>query len=142
MDETMIHSPPPMHDRVIERPYIHEFLRDMHGAFDELVVFTAATREYASPILDRLESGKIGSLFTRRFYRDSCSVDVRTGMLVKDLRILKNPLDRTWILDNTPSAYALQPDRGIPISSFEGDLADRALVQIAPILKSKATAGI
>ena len=139
MDETMIHSPPP-HDRVIERPFVREFLRDMSGVFDELVVFTAATRDYASPILDRLESERRGSLFSRRFYRDSCSVDVRTGMLAKDLRILENPLDRTWILDNTPSAYALQPDRGIPISSFEGDLSDRALIDIAPILKAKAKA--
>lgn len=134
MDETMIHSPSP-HNRFIMRPHVHEFLREMREAFDELVVFTAATREYASPILDHLESGIRGSLFSRRFYRDSCSV-TPAGLLVKDLRILGNPLHRTWILDNTPSAYALQPDRGVPISSFEGDPADTALLKIAPELKA------
>jgi TFIIF-interacting CTD phosphatase-like protein len=40
-----------------------------------------------------------------------------------------------WILDNTPSAYALQPDRGIPIPSFEGDPNDRELSKVAPLLK-------
>lgn len=140
LDETMIHSPPPKHDRVFERPFIHEFLRDMHSHFDELVVFTAGTRDYASPILDRLElettgGGVKGSLFSRRFYRDSCSIDPRTGLFAKDLRILGSPLDRVWILDNTPSAYALQPDRGVPISSFEGDPGDRELLRVAPLLK-------
>ena len=138
MDETMIHSPPPDHDRVYERPFVHEFLREMHAHFDELVVFTAATRPYAAPILDRLETtggGSVGSLFSRRFYRDSCSVDPRTGLFAKDLRILGTPLDRVWILDNTPSAYALQPDRGVPISSFEGDPRDRELLRVGPLLK-------
>ena len=137
MDETLIHSPPPNHDRVIQRPFVHEFLRDMHASFDELVVFTAGTRDYASPILDHLENYQKGSLFSRRFYRDSCSVDPRTGLLAKDLRILGTSLDRVWILDNTPSAYALQPDRGIPIPSFEGDPDDRELLKMAPLLKEK-----
>ena len=131
MDETMIHSPPP-HDRVIERPFVREFLNEMSSAFDELVVFTAATRDYASPILDRLDPTR--TLFSRRFYRDSCSVDPRTGMFAKDLRILGNSLERTWILDNTPSAYALQPWCGIPILSFEGDPNDRELVKMAPFI--------
>lgn len=144
MDETMIHTPPPNHDRVILRPFVHDFLKDMYTHFDELVVFTAGTRDYASPILDRLEeetAGRKGALFSRRFYRDSCSIDPKTGLFAKDLRILGQPLDRVWILDNTPSAYALQPDRGVPIASFEGDPNDRALLKAGPLLADLSATG-
>jgi TFIIF-interacting CTD phosphatase-like protein len=98
-------------------------------------VFTAGTREYASPILDRLDPDD--KVFGRRFYRDDCSVlesDVG-ATLVKDLRKLGIPEkdlgSRVRIVDNTPSAYALQPQCGVPIKSFMGeDSEDRELLVV------------
>ena len=133
LDETLVHSLPPDYSVVVERPHVHRFLEAVAAAFDEVVVFTAGTRDYASPILDRLDPHD--RIFGRRLYRDSCSLLDGGGdgsgdvLLVKDLRILGVPLERVRILDNTPSAYAMQPQCGVPIRSFMGDdSADRALL--------------
>jgi Dullard-like phosphatase family protein len=141
LDETLVHSLPPSNTTVVERPHVHEFLASAAAAFQEVVVFTAGMREYASPILDRLDPDN--KIFGRRFYRDDCSVveavDAADGskqaMLVKDLRILGIPEHelgrRVRIVDNTPSAYALQPQCGVPIKSFMGeDAEDRALLDV------------
>lgn len=136
VDETLVHSLPPDHTKVIERPHVRAFLDAVREAFGEVAVFTAGTREYASPILDRLDPDS--RIFGRRFYRDSCSVDPRTGLVVKDLRILgQRDLARVTILDNTPSAYALQPQCGVPIANFEGDPRDRALIDVLPVLLAR-----
>jgi Dullard-like phosphatase family protein len=117
----------------IERPHLHQFLAAVTSMFDEVVVFTAGTADYAAPILDRMDPTH--RTFRRRFYRDSCTLVPSTGgsapafTFVKDLRILGEPdLSRVLILDNTPSAYALQPQCGVPIPSFFGDPADDALL--------------
>ena len=120
LDETLVHTS-------IDRPGVHEFLREVTALFDEVVIFTAGTEPYASPVIDRLEREsrvKLG----RRFYRDSCSY-TSAGNLVKDLRILKErDLQYVRIVDNTPEAYALQQSCGIPIKSFYGDMNDRELL--------------
>ena len=143
LDETLVHSPNPSTDGsvgrgMLLRPHVIQFLAAVRDSFDELVVFTAGVREYASPILDLLERSVGGTVFSRRFYRDSCSVDPRTGLLVKDLRVVSaSPEDVVLLLDNTPSAYALQPHLGVPIASFIGDPNDRALIDAIPVLKRR-----
>lgn len=55
------------------RPYVREFLRKMSRLF-ELVVFTAALKEYADKIIDFIDPE---GYIKRRFYRDvTCSNDV------------------------------------------------------------------
>ena len=134
LDETMIHSFPPEYTRYVERPYLREFLDRAIRQYDEIVVFTAGTRAYAEPILDRLDPD--GRYFGRRFYRDSCTVTA-DGQVLKDLRILnERDMESTVrIIDNTPSVFALQPMCGIPISSFYGDNPDdHALLDILDAL--------
>lgn len=140
LDETLVHSLPPDYSKVLWRPQVLEFLQTVRGMYDEVVVFTAGTRDYASPVLDGLDPR--GSVFGRRFYRDSCSIltDHETGdkLFVKDLRILgeRDAPSNVRIVDNTPSAYALQPECGVPVRSFLGDPADKALMQeVLPVLK-------
>ena len=132
LDETMGHT---LFDEggemtFVRRPHLETFLRAVAGpgGFDEVAVFTAGTREYAEPILDTLDPEN--RFFGRRYYRDSCSV-TPGGLLVKDLRILgERDLADVLLLDNTPSAYAWQPQCGVPIPSFMGDdPRDDALLQ-------------
>jgi Dullard-like phosphatase family protein len=132
LDETMGHT---LFDEggemtFVRRPHLETFLRAVAGpgGFDEVAVFTAGTREYAEPILDALDPE--GRLFGRRYYRDSCTV-TPGGLVVKDLRILgERDLADVLLLDNTPSAYAWQPQCGVPIPSFMGDdPLDDALLQ-------------
>lgn len=138
LDETLVHSLPPDHQVVVERPHVREFLRRAAEAFVEVAVFTAGTREYAEPILDRLDPER--AVFGRRFYRDACSLvvadgDAAEGIVAKDLRLLglspEETERRVRLVDNTPSAYALQPMCGVPIKSFMGeDADDRALLDV------------
>lgn len=136
LDETLVHSLPPDHAVVVERPHVRRFLAEVVGMFDEVVVFTAATREYADPILDRLDPER--KIFGRRLFREDCTIVVEGGevvSVVKDLRKLGIPEaelgSRVRIVDNTPSVYALQPQCGVPIKSFMGDDAnDRELLVV------------
>jgi Dullard-like phosphatase family protein len=130
LDETLVHTGPDGTTR--ERPGVRAFLREMATLFD-VAAFTAATRSYADPLLDRLDPS--GAVFGTRLFRDSCDVMAGTGEMVKDLRRLGVPLDRVIIVDNTPSAYALQPENGVPIASWYGDPNDTALRDLAPRLR-------
>ena len=128
LDETLVHALPPDYTVVVERPHVREFLAAVAASFAEVVVFTAGTREYASPIIDRLDPG--GDLIARRFYRDACT-PMEDGTLAKDMRLVDADVSRVRIVDNTPAAYALQPQCGIAIPSFMGDDADDdALLQL------------
>ena len=129
---------------VTVRPHAVEFLRRVASMFDRLVVFTAGTRPYAEPIIDALEASS-GVRIAQRLYRDDCTPIIRPaeGVLVgyaKDLRRVWPDMSRVLLLDNTPSAYSLQPRCGVPIESFFGDPADRALLDVLPVLASRRLA--
>jgi len=158
LDETLVHSrtdmlmhtdagtPHPADGAMVVtvRPHAVEFLRRVASMFDRLVVFTAGTRPYAEPIIDALEASS-GVRIAQRLYRDDCTPIIRPaeGVLVgyaKDLRRVWPDLSRVLLLDNTPSAYSLQPRCGVPIESFFGDPADRALLDVLPVLASRRLA--
>ncbi len=143
LDETLVHSvgedmmrhdstsdPHGSEVAVLLRPGVQLFLRRMASVYDELVIFTAATREYADAVIEQTLDAS-GTLLGRRFYRESC--DPFQDM-AKDLRKLGVPLDSVVILDNSPAAYAMQPLNGVPIPSFTGDPSDRALNEVTPLL--------
>lgn len=84
----------------------------MHEYF-ELVIFTAAVKDYADWILDRLDPKK---LISHRLYR--CSTTQQNGVYLKDLSKLGRDLAKTLIVDNNPSNFLLQPENGIYIKSW------------------------
>jgi hypothetical protein len=129
LDETLVHSVPQGDGEfeVLVRPGADAFLAAMAAKFD-LVVFTASTQPYADPILDSFASLPRSA---PRYYRDACTWAPELGLFVKDLRILGLPLDRVRILDNTPQAYSMQPQCGVPIVSWTGDPHDRELEKTA-----------
>ncbi|TKY71887.1 CTD small phosphatase protein [Spatholobus suberectus] len=139
LDETLVHSkasPPPerfdfvvrpvidgepMDFYVLKRPGVDEFLESLAAKY-EVVVFTAALKEYASMVLDRLDRNRFVS---HRLYRDSCRhVD---GKLVKDLSEMGRDLKRVVIVDDNPNSFANQPENAIPIRPFVDDIFDREL---------------
>ena len=73
----------------------------MHPYF-EIVIFTAAVKDYADWILDRLDSNK---LISHRLYR--CSTTEQNGVFLKDLSKLGRDLSRTLIIDNNPANFLL-----------------------------------
>ncbi|KAL1288994.1 hypothetical protein HN51_057447 [Arachis hypogaea] len=140
LDETLVHSKPspapehydfvvrPVIDGaeiefyVLKRPGLEEFLSALAAKF-EVVIFTAALREYAELVLDRLD--KDNRYVSHRLYRDSCRpVD---GRLVKDLSETGRELDRVVIVDDNPNSFSKQPENAIMIKPFIDNLWDTEL---------------
>ena len=44
-------------------------------------------------------------------------------------------LNKTIIIDNTPTSYALQPENAIPVTSWFDDKNDVELIRLIPILE-------
>ena len=111
------------------RPYLFQFLTEMSKIY-ELIIFTAATKEYADPILDLIDKNKI--FFDKRLYRQHTII--KDNLVIKDLSKLGRDLSKVIILDNIPQNYDLQKENGIFIRNFYGDDNDDALKELIPIL--------
>ena len=134
LDETLIHfkaNPNNEESGTIKiRPYLYQFL-DSIKKYYELVVFTAATQEYADPIINALEQNK--KYFDFRLYR--VHTIIIDNDFVKDLSKLGRDLSKTIIVDNMEQNYKLQKSNGITIRPFWGkDNEDSALTDLLEIL--------
>jgi len=109
----------------------------------EIVVFTAATQDYADWILDVIDTKKC---ISHRLYRDHAltkgshflkvmSFFIFIFTFKKDLSKLGRDLKKIIIIDNLAENFELQPENGIFIQSWYGDPEDRALFELAPLLK-------
>jgi RNA polymerase II subunit A small phosphatase-like protein len=120
---------------VVERPGLGQFLQHL-ASFAEVVIFTAGLEDYAQPILDQIDAryGKI----PYRLYRPA-TVQSDVYPCVKDLSLLGRDLNRCVLLDDTPLAFFFQPDHGVPILPFKGDIDDRMLTEaVGPLLEALA----
>ena len=134
LDETLIHFKAHLNDDnsgILQfRPYISEFLSNINNYY-ELIVFTAATQDYADPIINAIEQK--GTKFAYRLYR--MHTTIRGNDFVKDLSKLGRDLSRIIIVDNMEQNYKLQPYNGITIRPFWGkDTNDMALYDLLHIL--------
>jgi len=138
LDETLIHfKPNPNNDssgKIMIRPFLYDFLRSVKKYY-ELIIFTAATEDYANPIINAIEKDE--KFFEHRLYR--MHTTIIDNDFVKDLSKLGRDLNRTIIVDNMKQNYKNQPDNGITIRPFWGkDVEDTALVDLLDILKKIA----
>jgi CTD small phosphatase-like protein 2 len=84
---------------------------------------------YANAILDKLECS---SLISHRLFRDMCTKvtlnDPWRQVYLKDLRCIEgyDPA-QVIIVDNSMLSFALQPENGIPISSYFFNMQDLEL---------------
>lgn len=103
-----------------------------------LILFTAATQEYANEVRDLIDP--TGTIFKHVLSRRHCvntakQVAFSDQTLCKDLRILKG-IDQASVLivDNSSSTFANNLGQGIPIVPFEGDPSDEELKHLAEYL--------
>lgn len=152
LDETLVHSvfqptpnasfrvtavleQGPLDVFVAKRPGVDDFLKSMTERY-EVVVFTASVKEYADPVMDRLDPER---RVPHRLFREACA-STRNGY-VKDLSKLGRNLSDIIIVDNSPYSYAMQPDNALPILSFYDDMLDCELEKVTPFLESIANMG-
>ncbi len=123
--------------RVFFRPYLRSFLEAVSGIF-EVVVFTAASREYADQILDSIDPQN--RLIRYRLYRESClecsahPLFDDTKIYVKDLRILGRDLSKVILIDNSLLSVIRQPDNGIVCNPYNGSENDSELLTLLAAL--------
>lgn len=133
LDETLVHfEESPDGGEFLVRPHASEFITQMARYF-ELVVFTAAVKDYADWILDRIDPHRY---ITHRLYRHH--TQPQNGIYLKDLSRLGRDLSHVVIVDNNAENFALQPENGIYIKTWHDDPGDNALPQLARLLVSIA----
>eukprot|EP00747_Dinoflagellata_sp_TGD_P033413 gnl/TRDRNA2_/TRDRNA2_136608_c0_seq1.p1 gnl/TRDRNA2_/TRDRNA2_136608_c0~~gnl/TRDRNA2_/TRDRNA2_136608_c0_seq1.p1 ORF type:complete len:925 (+),score=133.40 gnl/TRDRNA2_/TRDRNA2_136608_c0_seq1:370-2775(+) len=111
------------------RPGMHEFLVRMNQLGYEIIIFTAATQDYADWVIDQIDPDH---LVHYRLYRQHA---LPWGpIFVKDLSRLGRDLDRVVIIDNVQENFMLQPHNGIFICTWYEDPHDTALFALTPLL--------
>lgn len=118
---------------VLKRPFLQEFLEAMSKIY-EIIFYTASVQEYANLVIDFIDPDNLGSA---RLFRENCRHI--EGSFVKDLTNLGRDLKKTVIIDNSPIAYCLNPNNGLPIKSFYDDINDDELLHMIPILEHIST---
>ncbi|KAJ4776420.1 CTD small phosphatase-like protein [Rhynchospora pubera] len=140
LDETLIShvsgKPPDRYDFATKNFYITKQAgidRLLQVATDygyEIVIFTAGSRGYASPIIDRLDPK---GLIAHRLYWDSC-IKSKEGRPVKDLALTGRSLDKCVIIDDR-WLRVRQRDNVIMARPFTGDLQDSELTRLLCFFK-------
>ena len=114
---------------VLKRPYIKEFLNKMSKIFN-IYIFTASIKEYASPLLVKLDEKK---LISKALFRENCTLS-KDNKYIKDLHILEENLKNVILIDNNPNSYRYNKCNGIPIKTWHYDKNDKELIKIIPFL--------
>jgi Dullard-like phosphatase family protein len=131
LDETLVHFVyTPSGGIFLIRPYCLQFLEEMSKIF-EIIIFTAALKDYADSILDILDPHK--KLIKYRLYRQHTSVCGIT--FCKDLSKIGRDLEKSIIVDNLADNFKLQPNNGIHIWTWIDDIKDTQLSDLGKILK-------
>ena len=131
LDETLIHFfYTPSGGTFLIRPFCLKFLEEMSKTY-EIIIFTAALKDYADSILDIIDPEK--KLINYRLYRQHISL---CGInFCKDLSKIGRDLNRTLIVDNLEDNFKLQPNNGIPILTWIDDMKDTQLYEFCKMLK-------
>ena len=130
LDETLSHFfYTPSGGCFLIRPYCFNFLQEMKKFF-EIVIFTAATKDYADSILDIIDPEK--KYINYRLYRSHTTICDFT--FVKDLSKVGRNLNKTLIVDNLCDNFKLQPNNGIQIGTWIDDMRDTQLRDLGNIL--------
>ena len=114
---------------VLVRPGAKNFIKNISQYF-EVVIFTASMSNYASALLDILDTDHS---ITYRLYREHCTF--LNGIYIKDLKRLNRNIKDVIIVDNSPLAYAFNSENGLPIKTWYEDPNDLELMKISKILE-------
>jgi len=131
LDETLIHYFYTSTGGIfLMRPGCMEFLKELSSKY-EIVIFTAATKEYADNILNVFDPNY--EIIKHRLYRHHTSVYNQN--CVKDLNSIGRNLNKVVMIDNIPENFQNQPHNGFSITTWKDDINDRELFDLMKILQ-------
>lgn len=128
LDETLIHY----NDEgfYLVRPGVPTLLSEL-SKYYELIIFTAALKDYADLIIDQIDPQRY---ITHRLYRQHCTPDGEFH--VKDIVKLGRGLEKILIIDNLAESFQRQPENGILVKDWFDDMEDNELAMLIPFLRS------
>jgi len=113
---------------VFLRPNVHRFLFKL-SEICEVVLWTAAKREYAEEVLNFLDPNEEFIPIRNRLYRTD-TIEGHNKERLKDLRLLGRDMKRTMLIDNSLAAVRAAPNNTLLIQDFLGDPYDEQLESI------------
>ncbi|KAL7333392.1 mitochondrial inner membrane protein required for protein import [Mucor circinelloides] len=134
LDETLVYSTWDKEHgwRHAKRPGVDYFLSYL-SQFYEIVIFTSQSSMNAMPLLDKLDPYQYAMY---RLYREATRyVD---GKYVKDLSHLNRDLSKVIIMDSNPDSFSMQPENGIALKPWKGEVKDQGLLEYIPFLEAVA----
>uniref|UniRef100_A0A914UWY4 Mitochondrial import inner membrane translocase subunit TIM50 n=1 Tax=Plectus sambesii TaxID=2011161 RepID=A0A914UWY4_9BILA len=117
--------------RFKKRPAIEYFLDTVGYPNFEVVIYTSEPSMTAAPLVDSFDPKQ---RIMYRCYRD-CTKYMK-GHHVKDLEKLRRDMSKVIMMDHDPQSFQLNPENALRIPSWNGDMNDTALVDLAELLKT------
>lgn len=111
------------------RPGLFGFLGKLKP-FYELITFTSASKEYAQPIINEIESKN--KYFDYTFFREHSVISGND--FVKDISRIGRDMKKIIIVDNMEQNFRLNKKNGIKIKPFYGEQNDNVLNELSKIL--------
>lgn len=100
-----------------------------------MVIFTAATQEYADYCLNQLDPDR--KLIQHRLYRQHATIN--NNVFIKDISKLGRDMSKVMILDNLAENFQVNPENGVFIVTWFSDPEDTILKELIPFLKNIVT---
>jgi hypothetical protein len=129
LDETLVSNRDARQSEAVLRPYCLHVLNALrHMKELEIVLWTASTKETASPVVEQLH--QTGIIFDDIIYRNS--LWFTQPIHTKDLRLLGRDMDRVLIVDNSVGCCKMHPRNSLLVEDFHGvrQRTDAALVNV------------
>jgi len=117
--------------QVKKRPGADEFLNELQFYY-ELVIFSDEVYPVAQDVVT-----KWGLRIPSVLHREFCIR--KKSHYVKDISKLGRKMEKLVMLDHDPEAFSMQPENGILIKPYDGDIEDRELSDLLDFLKALAT---
>ena len=117
--------------------YVHvrygakELLKKLSESY-EIFFFTASAKEYGEKIISNIAPFMSK---TKCFFNDSCLF--KFGYAIKDLKLLKRPIEKIVLVDDMLGSGSLNPINTVAIEPWNGSSQDRVLTnELFPLLES------
>ena len=112
------------------RPFLIDFLECLFPLY-ELISFTTATKIYAEPILNSIESNK--KYFSFKFYREHAII--KNNNFIKDISLIGRDMSKILLIDNMQHNLNINKENGILIYPFYDEKnLDYSLLELKKIL--------